>query len=60
MVLKFEILVTTKITVSDFIFSPKPGAYYNVVGCIPLQPYKQPSVATKTSTGDSTGVNKWQ
>ena len=51
--------MTTKITVSDFIFSPKPGAYYNVVGCIPLQTYKQPSVATKTSTGDSTGVNKW-
>ena len=35
----------------------KSGAYYNVVGCISLQPYKQPSVATKNSTGDSTGVN---
>ena len=33
------------------------GAYYNVVGCISLRPFKQPSVATKNSTGDSTGVN---
>ena len=35
----------------------KPGAYYYVVGCISLRPYKQPSVATKNSTGDSTVVN---
>ena len=35
----------------------KPGAYYNVVGCISLRMYKQPSVATKNGTGDSTGVN---
>ena len=28
----------------------KPGAYYNVVGCISLRPYKQLSVATKNSS----------
>ena len=37
--------------------SLKPGAYYNIVGCISMRPYKQPSIAAENSTGDSTGVN---